>query len=326
MTTSSCTIITDRLPDGRYRATCHLLPDVEAVATSEAEARAGVERALELHLRQRVAGSAPNPIDTLFQTLRAQNRKAFIPFITAGDPDLPMTGLLVRTLIDSGASIVEIGFPYSDPIADGPVIQASYTRALDRGLRTDAIFNWAQALPTRSVPLVGMVSYSLIHRRGPAAFFGRAHQAGFAGLIVPDLPVDEAEALVPLAAGHNLKLIQLVTPTTPPERAARIVRLSTGFVYCVSIAGITGERVQLPVTLLDQLRWLRQQTDLPLCVGFGVSRPEHVHMLRDQVDGVIVGSALVRKLEQAGAKSPEAIAGEVGALARDLVAALNPKK
>jgi tryptophan synthase alpha chain len=181
-------------------------------------------------------------------------------------------------------------------------------------------------MPERSAPLVGMVSYSLVHRRGAEAFLDRAKQAGFAGLIVPDLPVDEAEALAANAGERQLKLIQLVTPTTPPERAARIVRLSTGFVYCVSITGITGERAELPAALLDQLRWLRQQTDLPLCVGFGVSRPEHVHMLREHVDGIIVGSALVRKLEQMGSKTPEAIAGEVGALARGLVAALNPEK
>src|SRR5262249_9717606 len=113
-------------------------------------------------------------------------------------------------------------------------------------------------------------------------------------------------------------------PTTPPERAARIVRLSTGFVYCVSITGITGERDRLPSALLDQLRWLRGQTDLPLCVGFGVSRPEHVQMLREHVDGIIVGRALMRQLEQAGSKAPEVIAGEVGALARSLAVALSP--
>jgi len=285
-----------------------------------------VERALEHHLRQRLDAPADHPIDRLFQSLRAKKRKAFIPFITAGDPGLSMTTLLVRALIESGASIVEIGFPYSDPIADGPVIQASYTRALGRGLRTEEIFAWAQTMPERAVPLVGMVSYSLVHRRGAEAFLDRAKQAGFAGLIVPDLPVDEAEALAAKASERQVKLIQLVTPTTPPERAARIVKLSTGFVYCVSITGITGERAELPATLLDQLRWLRQQTDLPLCVGFGVSRPEHVRMLRDHVDGIIVGSALVRKLEQVGKKTPEEIAAEVGALARGLVAALHAEK
>src|SRR5262249_1260377 len=157
--------------------------------------------------------------------------------------------------------------------------QASYTRALDKGIRIDDIFAWAKTLGKLSVPLVAMVSYSLVLRRGIAAFLDQARLAGFSGAIVPDLPIDEAESLTREAAERNLKLIHLVTPTTPPERAARIARLSTGFLYCVSITGITGERERLPVQLLDQLRRLRQETDLPLCVGFGVSKPEHVEML-----------------------------------------------
>ncbi len=321
----NCTIVVERTTDGRYRATCHMLPDAESVAGTEADARASIERALETFLRQRAESSATNPIDIRFRELRAQNRKAFIPFLTAGDPDLATTTLCVRKVIEAGASLVEIGFPYSDPIADGPVIQASYTRALDRGLKVDDIVGWATGQSEKSnVPLVGMMSYSLVHRRGAETFLKQAKQSGFAGLIVPDLPIDEAENLTRLASSQNLALVQLVTPTTPPARAARIVRMATGFVYCVSITGITGERDRLPETLLDQLRWLRGQTDLPLCVGFGVSRPEHVHMLRDHVDGIIVGSALVRKLEQTGKKPPEAIAAEVGELARSLVAALNP--
>jgi tryptophan synthase alpha chain len=317
---TTCTIVVDRRADGRFRATCHLLPDCEAIAATEDEARQAIERALEHHLRQRLEEST-NPIDSLFQRLRARKRKAFIPFITAGDPDLATTTLLVRKLIQCGANLVEIGFPYSDPIADGPVIQASYTRALDKGIRIDAIFAWAKTLGDLSAPLVAMVSYSLVLRRGPAAFLDQAKQAGFAGAIVPDLPIDEAESLSRAATERNLKLIQLVTPTTPPERAARIARLSTGFLYCVSITGITGERDRLPVQLLDQLRRLRQETDLPLCVGFGVSKPEHVEMLRDHVDGIIVGSALVRKL---GSKPMEVIVNEVGDLARLLATALNP--
>jgi tryptophan synthase alpha chain len=313
------------MPDGRYRATCHMLPDAESLAASEAEARAGIEHALEIFIRKRAEQPVTNPIDVLFRDLRGRNRKAFIPFITAGDPDLATTTLCVRKLIEAGASFIEIGFPYSDPIADGSTIQASYTRALDRGLKVDAIFDWAKSVSeTARVPLVGMASYSLVHRRGAEQFLEEAKQAGFAGLIVPDLPIDEAEPLARLAALRDLKLIQLVTPTTPPARAARIVRHSTGFVYCVSITGITGERDRLPEQLLDQLRWLRGQTDLPLCVGFGVSRPDHVHMLRDHVDGIIVGSALVRKLEQAGSKPADAIAADMGDLARQLAGALNP--
>jgi tryptophan synthase alpha chain len=268
-----------------------------------------------------------NPIDTLFQQLRAQKRKAFIPFITAGDPNLAASVGVVEELAKRGASLLEIGFPYSDPIADGSVIQASYTRALKGGVRVDDIFaafkKAIQAGDTRGVPLVAMVSYSLVHHRGPARFISQARSTGFAGAIVPDLPVEEAEELAKLCAQDDFKLIQLVTPTTPPERARHIAQLSTGFLYCVSVVGITGERAQIPPQLLEQLRWLRTQTDLPLCVGFGISKPEHVRLLREAADGIIVGSALVRHLGEIGAKSAEAVIGEIGERVTSLVNALN---
>lgn len=265
-----------------------------------------------------------NPIDALFQRLRTQSRKAFIPFLTAGDPDLDATAFLVQELAAGGADLIEIGFPYSDPIADGPVIQASYTRALDRGVRLDAILECVRRLNV-PVPLVGMVSYTLVHRRGPERFLAQAQAAGLSGLIVPDLPVEEADNLARLAAARDFKLIQLVTPTTPRDRAVRIAKSSSGFLYCVSVTGITGERDCLPDTLLDQLQWLRGQTDLPICVGFGISKPEHVKMLRDVADGVIVGSAIVRKLEQTGTSSLQAIAEQLKTLVHALVTALNPR-
>lgn len=267
---------------------------------------------------------ADNPIDVQFHRLRAQGRKAFIPFVTAGDPDLETTCAVVRQLARDGASVVEIGFPYSDPIADGPVIQASYTRALAHGLRIDDIFKSVRDL-AELVPLVGMVSYSLVQHRGPDKFLAQATTAGFSGAIVPDLPVEESESLAQLAAARNFKLIQLVTPTTPPERAARIARLSTGFLYCVSVTGITGERDRLPDALLDQLRRLRQDTDVPLCVGFGISKPEHIQMLREVADGVIVGSALVRQFEQIGAKPRDQVLAEISKYVQSLVAALSPQ-
>ena len=271
-----------------------------------------------------------NPIDQLFTTLKAERRKAFIPFITAGDPELEATVKLVRECARRGASLIEIGFPYSDPIADGSVIQASYTRALAKGLTLDAIFEMMKSLaltPSPSPggrgegPLVAMVSYSLVHHRGPARFIVDAKAAGFSGAIVPDLPVEEAEELAKIAATHDFKLILLVTPTTPRERATRIAQLSTGFLYCVSVVGITGERSELPPDLLEQLRWLRTQTDLPMCVGFGISTPAHVRTLRGSADGVIVGSALVRKLE---AKKPvDEMVRDVGDLVQQLAAALS---
>jgi tryptophan synthase alpha chain len=265
-----------------------------------------------------------NPIDALFQRLRSQRRKAFIPFLTAGDPDFASTAHLARILADRGADLLEIGFPYSDPIADGPVVQASYTRALERGVHIDDIFAAVPKFALPDTPLAAMVSYSLIHRRGAQAFLERAAAAGFSGAIVPDLPLEESELLSRLAAQRDFKLIHLVTPATPRERARAIAQRSTGFLYCVSVTGITGERDRLPLELLDQLAWLRRQTDLPLCVGFGISRPEHVRMLREVSDGIIVGSAVVRHLEKAGSQSLDAVSATIGELAQSLAAALNP--
>jgi tryptophan synthase alpha chain len=265
-----------------------------------------------------------NPIDALFQRLRSEGRKAFIPFITAGDPDLETTTLLARELAKSPASMLEIGFPYSDPIADGAVIQASYTRALDGGLKVNDIFAWARQL-SRDIPLAAMVSYSLVHHRGPDQFLAEAQEAGFGGAIIPDLPVEEAENLVAQAAKCDFKLIQLVTPTTPKDRALRIAKASTGFLYCVSVTGITGERDQLPRELRDQIGWLRQQTKLPICVGFGISKPDHVRMLRDVADGIIVGSALVRRLENLKSRPRAEVLQEITGVVQPLVAALNPK-
>jgi tryptophan synthase alpha chain len=272
-----------------------------------------------------------NAIDALFQRLRSQGRKAFVPFLTAGDPSLAATASLLHELARHSSGPIEVGFPYSDPIADGPVVQASYTRALEAGVSLDGLFAMLRRLASEkpfaggAVPLVGMVSYSLVHRRGPEQFVSQAQAVGLSGLIVPDLPVEESAALARLAAERDFKLIQLVTPTTPRERAVQIARLSTGFLYYVSVAGITGERDRLPDELTEQLEWLRTQTELPICVGFGISKPEHVRMLRGVVDGIIVGSALVRRLEQAGTRPVEETAREIGALARSLAEALNPE-
>jgi tryptophan synthase alpha chain len=264
-----------------------------------------------------------NPIDALFQRLRSHRRKAFMPFLTAGDPDLAATARLAPVLAEYG-DLLEIGFPYSDPIADGPIIQASYTRALQRGIHVNEVFAAVRRLAVGQTPLAAMVSYSLIQRRGAETFLEQAATAGFSGAIVPDLPLEESETLSRMAAQRDFKLIHLVTPTTPRPRARAIAQRSTGFLYCVSVAGITGERDRLPAELVDQLAWLRGQTDLPLCVGFGISRPEHVRTLREVADGVIVGSAFVRHLEKAGDQPLDTVAEAMRALARSLAEALNP--
>ncbi len=261
-----------------------------------------------------------NPIDALFRDLRAAKRAAFMPFVTAGDPDLAFTRELLPAVAEAGADMIEVGFPFSDPIADGPVIQASYTRALEKHLKLAELFAALKDVTGRpgwKTPLVAMASYSLIFKQGPAAFIDAAKAAGLCGMVVPDLPVEEAEDLSKLAAGRDFKLILLVTPTTSPERAEKVVKACGGFVYVVSVVGITGQRDQLPAGLRDLLARLRRLTDLPLCVGFGVSKPLHVRELKDIADGVIVGSALVKQLDRAVGDRAATLA-TVKQLVRDL--------
>ena len=263
-------------------------------------------------------------IDQLFTKLRSENRKALMPFITAGDPDLAFTTAVLRELVARGAHICEVGVPYSDPIADGPVIQASYTRALDKGVKLEGILKMlAETTPTLAAPTVTMVSYAIVYRHGLEHYCDDAAASGVAGLIVPDLPVEESPQLAAICGKRDLSLIQLVTPTTPRDRALRICETSTGFVYYVSIAGITGERTELPPELLDNVGWLREQTKLPICIGFGISRPEHVRLLAPVADGLIVGSAIVRRLAAADRQPREKVLADIGDYVATLLAALN---
>jgi tryptophan synthase alpha chain len=237
-------------------------------------------------------------IETTFANLKAAGRMAFMPFITAGDPDMSGTQDLIRTLAETHVDLIEIGFPYSDPIADGPVIQSSYTRSLQHKITVRQILDGVAALPTAELPpLVAMVSYAIIFRTGPAEFLKQLRTAGFSGLIVPDLPGDEAAEMFQQAQAAELDLVQLIAPTTPRERVRQILKNCSGFVYCIAVAGTTGVREQIESALFDQLRWLREETKLPLAVGFGISRPEHVVPLKTLADGVIVGSGIVRCLE-----------------------------
>ena len=262
-------------------------------------------------------------IDKLFADLRTENRKAFMPFITAGDPDLEFTADVIRELNNRGCSMCEVGIPYSDPIADGPVIQASYTRALDKKIKLAQILKMLTSLPADvSMPRVTMVSYAIIYRHGLERYVAEAKASGVAGAIVPDLLVDEAAELAEICRREDFSLIQLVTPTTPRERAVRIAESSTGFLYYVSVTGITGERTQLPPSLIENVGWLREQTDLPICIGFGVSQPEHVKLLAPVCDGLIVGSAIVRRLAEATTRPRGEVIKEVGDYAANLLAAL----
>jgi tryptophan synthase alpha chain len=262
-------------------------------------------------------------IDRLFQQRRAAGRKAFMPFVTAGDPDWKFTQDVVRELAARGCDLCELGIPYSDPIADGPVIQASFTRALQHHAKLDDVFHgMAELAPTLSMPVVTMVSYSIIYRQGLENYVASAQAAGFAGAIVPDLLVDEAEPLSAICRRRDFSLIQLVTPTTPADRAVRIANSSTGFLYYVSVTGITGERTALPAEVVDNVARLRERTELPICVGFGISQPAHVRLLAPVADGLIVGSAIVRRVAEAAHRPRQDVLREVGQYVAELIAAL----
>jgi tryptophan synthase alpha chain len=263
-------------------------------------------------------------VDQLFRRLRAAGQKALMPFVTAGDPDLAFTAEVLAELARRGAHLCEVGIPYSDPIADGPVIQASYTRALARHVKLAEIIDMlSQVTPNVTAPLVTMVSYAIVLRHGLARYVDEAKRAGIAGAIVPDLLIEESAELSGICRAADFSLIQLVTPTTPRDRALRIAESSTGFLYDVSVTGITGERSQLPQQLLDNVSWLREQTDTPICIGFGISQPEHVRLLAPVADGLIVGSAIVRRIAAAESRPKAEVLDDVGEYVGSLLAALS---
>ena len=262
----------------------------------------------------------------VFSANSAAGRKALAPFVTAGDPDADTSVAVIEAAARAGASLCELGVPYSDPIADGPVIQASFTRALAAGTTLAGVFDVARRAADRvSMPILAMGSYSLIFRRGIARFVDDAVAAGLAGLIVPDLPLEESGELEDACAAAGLALVRLVTPTTPPERAAAIARRSTGFLYCVSVAGVTGARTELPAGLVDRVEWLKTQTDVPILVGFGIAGPEQARAVAAVADGVIVGSALVRTLAAVTDAPPAERLAAVERFVGDLAAAVGQR-
>src|SRR6185436_8203985 len=263
-------------------------------------------------------------IDDLFTNLRRDKRKALMPFVTAGDPDLAFTAAVLQEVVGRGCHLCEVGIPYSDPIADGPVIQASYTRALAHKIKlADILTTLGEVAPKVAAPLVTMVSYAIVYRHGLEKYVDDIAARGLAGLIVPDLPVEESAQLSAICRNRDINLIQLVTPTTPRDRAVRIAETLTGFLYYVSVAGITGERTALPPELVDNVGWLRTQTELPICIGFGISQPAHVRLLAPVADGLIVGSAIVRRIATAAEKPRDQVIREVGEYASRLLQALS---
>ncbi|KAF9618658.1 hypothetical protein IFM89_002353 [Coptis chinensis] len=257
-----------------------------------------------------------------FTTLRQQGKVAFIPYITAGDPDLKTTAEALKVLDSCGSDIIELGVPYSDPLADGPVIQAAATRALAKGTNLNAIFSMLkEIIPQMSCPIALFTYYNPILKRGIGNFMATIKDVGVHGLVVPDVPLEETEILRKEALKNEIELVLLTTPTTPTDRMKAIVEASEGFVYLVSSIGVTGTRSSVSVRVQSLLQEIKEASNKPVAVGFGISAPDHVKQLVGWgADGVIVGSAMVKLLGDA--KSPEEGLQELEAFTRSLKAAL----
>jgi tryptophan synthase alpha chain len=238
-------------------------------------------------------------LETVFETLRARGEAALIAYITAGDPSLERLPDILRLLQDSGVDMVEVGFPFSDPLADGPVIQAAMYRALQQGTTLPKVLEAIAAVsPTIQMPLIAFTYYNPVQRYGLERFAREAVAAGFTACLMTDLPPDEADEWLRHARQHGLQPIFLLTPTSTTERIRLVAARGQGFIYCVSRTGVTGARDQLPPDLPELIQRIRQHTSLPIAVGFGVSKPDHVRQIAQIADGAVVGSQLVQYLHE----------------------------
>ncbi len=238
-------------------------------------------------------------LEPVFEQLRAQGEAALIAYITAGDPSLERLPEILRLLEDSGVDMVEVGFPFSDPLADGPVIQAAMHRALQRGTTLPRVLEAvAQVRSSVQTPLIAFTYYNPVQRYGLEHFARDAVQVGFTACLMTDLPPDEADEWLHHARQHALQPIFLLTPTSTLERIRLVAERGQGFIYCVSRTGVTGARDQLPLDLPNLVARIRQHSNLPIAVGFGVSKPDHVRQIAQIADGAVVGSQLVRYLHE----------------------------
>lgn len=238
----------------------------------------------------------------------AFSKKAFIPFITAGDQGIDTTEKYIRTMAKAGASLIEIGIPFSDPVAEGPIIQASSERALSIGITTDDIFDMVQRLRTSTepltIPLVFMTYLNPIYVYGVESFMTRCEEVGIQGVIVPDCPLEEKQELSHQAKAHGIAVISLIAPTSE-KRIEEIASQAEGFVYCVSSLGVTGMRSDIKTDIASIVQQIRQYTDIPVAVGFGISTPEQAKAMAAVSDGAIVGSAIVKQIGEWGTNGEE---------------------
>ena len=250
-------------------------------------------------------------IGRTFGDILSKRRIALMPFVMAGDPDLDTTAEILLELQSAGADMIELGIPYSDPLADGPVIQAAASRSLKAGTTPTGVLKMLESIKTKlHIPIILFTYSNPLLSRGMSLFCEEASQAGATGLVVPDLPLEEAKTLSPIAESNGIDLILLVAPTTPITRMKMISKMTKGFTYLVSVTGVTGERVKLDDRVANLVRDLKNISSKPIAIGFGISTEEHVDKVRSWgADGAIVGSALVNKIFQAPRGSESIDAG-----------------
>ncbi|MGR3319432.1 MAG: tryptophan synthase subunit alpha [Candidatus Anammoxibacter sp.] len=267
-----------------------------------------------------------NRIDKRFKELKQKNETAFIPFLTAGDPTLSATTDIIIDLDKRGADVIELGFPYTDPIADGPVIQASYSRVLSNGITIGKIFDTIRDIRKKSeIPIVAMVSYSIVYKFGYKKFIADAQNAGFDGATIPDLPVEEAAEIFDVGRERDFKIVCFAAPTTTNKRLDIITTRTDGFLYYIAVVGITGVRKSLPDDIPENIKKIREKTNCPIAVGFGVSTPEQAASVGKIADGVIVGSAIIREIEKSLNSPPQALIKHVGEFTKKLILAAKGK-
>ena len=250
-----------------------------------------------------------------------ENRKAFIAFITCGDPDLETTEKLINEMAESGADLIELGIPFSDPTAEGPTIFSANMRALSGGVTTDKIFEMTERLKGRvNIPMVFMTYANVVFSYGTERFCRRAAECGISGIILPDVPYEEKEEFASVCRSAGLELVSLIAPTSH-ERIKMIASEAEGFVYCVSSLGVTGVRSEIKTDISEMINAVKAVTDVPAAVGFGISTPEQAARMAESADGVIIGSAIVKLVEKYGSDSVP----YVGEYVKNIRAALDKK-
>jgi len=266
-----------------------------------------------------------NRIDEKFLQLKKSGSKAVVPYVCAGDPDIETTEAIILAMAEHGADVIEVGVPFSDPMADGPSIQYACQRAIDAGTTLPKIFEMVKRIREKTdVPLVLFSYYNILFNGGFEKNVKIAKEVGIDGILVVDVPFEEYDEIAPILKANDIHLIRLVAPTTDGERLEKILKDASGFVYCITVKGVTGARVELPANLKDRLTKIKKLSPSPIVAGFGISSGEMAKPIAEHSDGVVVGSAFVNRIEKASSKE-EAVESCLELL-EDLVTCVNERR